>query len=700
LAKKTTSPVPPDDDAYERHKDRAAARQREQSHVSNDVAPFPAVVNQPLVDRCKDDLGLFLKSFFPRTFRLPFSDDHKKIIAKCEQSVNEGGLFALASPRGTGKTAIAQCTSIWAKLYGKRRFTPIVGPDAGHANRMLRNIKAELRFNDVLLGGFPLVCYPIRRLQGKAIKAASQHDSGIETRIVWSEGKLVMPTVNGSPASGGIITVAGITGQIRGMNEVTSDGGLLRPDFVIVDDFQTHESAYSASQCDTRLSVILADILELAGPGVEMCGIILCTVIRKGDAADQLLDRKLHPEFRGERMKAVYSFPKNEEWWTNYGEVLRRGLEEDESIERANTLYRSERATADEGAVIAWPERFKKTEVSAVQSMMNVKILKPDVFDAEYQNEPKTLSLDSLSDVSPTLLATKLNTLPRGTVPLSATKITIGVDVGKVILYYVVCAWDNDFTGAVIDYGTWPDQQRRYFLTHQIQRPLAKAHPDRQDLEGQVYAGMEALTRKLIGMEWKRDVDSGIMRVSRQLIDGNWPEAINVVYQFCRQSEHAPILLPSRGAYVGARKRGINEHAKRDGERPGLEWTIPPTTKREVTHVRWDTNFWKSHVLSRLTTPIGSRGSLAIFGGNKPDHQMFFDHLCSERRIEMIGPEKTVMEWEQDKSKENHWWDCLVMAAVGASVEGISLAGVHRGTKVEAVVPVDYAALYAKARGG
>lgn len=670
-------------DQYKRHKEAVSARQRAAAHLSNDLGQLPPSVNQGLVDECERDLEKFLRTFFPKTFRLPFSNDHRKSIGKAQDSVTSGGLFAWAAPRGTGKTAIAQGTAIWSALYGLRRWVPIIGPDAGHAGRLLKNIKAELRFNDLLADHFPAVCIPIRRLEGKSIKAGGQHVNGKPTRISWGDGKLTMPSIDGSRASGAIMTTAGITGQIRGMSEIASDGGLIRPDFFIADDFQTHESAYSVSQCDSRLSVILSDIKELAAPGVQMAGIVLCTVIRKGDAADQLLDRKLHPEFRGERMKAMYSLPENKDWWAKYAEVLRKGLEEDEDTSKANSLYADEREVADAGAVVAWPERVKDGDVSALQSLMNVSILNPSTFEAEYQNEPKDFSLSDLTELSPAEVARKVNGIPHGIVPLQAVKITIGIDVQKGVLFYVVVAWEDDFTGYIIDYGAWPAQSRRTFLIHQINPTLAQAFPDRPDLEGQIYAGLDSLVNHLVGREWPREGDGiGYAKISRCLIDGNWPEVMDVVYQFCRRSQHSAVLMPSRGAFYGARTRkGITDHQKRPGERLGHEWVIPVATRRETTHVRWDTNAWKTILHSRLTVPVGSRTSLTLFGSNPQEHQMLADHLCAERRNEVKGPEKTVMEWTQSPQRENHLLDCVLMAAVAASVEGVRLKDSHADTK-------------------
>jgi hypothetical protein len=44
-------------------------------------------------------------------------------------------------------------------------------------------------------------------------------------------------------------------------------------------------------------------------------------------------------------------------------------------------------------------------------------------------------------------------------VPLGCSRLTMFVDVQGKALFYLVAAWEDDFTGYVIDYGTEPDQK-------------------------------------------------------------------------------------------------------------------------------------------------------------------------------------------------------------------------------------------------
>jgi hypothetical protein len=105
------------------------------------------------------------------------------------------------------------------------------------------------------------------------------------------------------------------------------------------------------------------------------------------------------------------------------------------------------------------------------------------------------------------------------------------------LLFYVVAAWEDDFTGYVIDYGTYPDQQRPYFTLRDARLTLADGHQS-GGLEGAIYAGPRIADDQCLGREWRRD-DGAALRIERCLIDANWGSSTDVVYQFCRQSAHA-----------------------------------------------------------------------------------------------------------------------------------------------------------------
>ena len=354
---------------YEAHKERAAQRNREMSLLGRDIGELPAVVDPERKAKAERDFRYFCEQYFPQTFHLAWSPDHLKVIAKIEQAVLEGGLFAMAMPRGSGKTSLCETACLWALLYGHREFVALIGSDEEHAANMLDSIKAELENNEALLEDFPEVVYPIRCLEGIHQRAGGQLYQGRQTHIGWTAREIVLPTIPGSKASGGIIRVAGITGRIRGMKYKRPDGRSVRPSLVLIDDPQTDESARSPSQCATRERILAGAILGLAGPGRKIAGLMTVTVVRPDDMADRILDRDKHPQWQGERTKMVYAFPTNEALWAKYAEIRAEGLRNDQGIAAATEFYRQHREAMDEGAVVAWPQRYNPDELSAIQPL-------------------------------------------------------------------------------------------------------------------------------------------------------------------------------------------------------------------------------------------------------------------------------------------------------------------------------------------
>ncbi len=246
----------PEGDPYEKAKERARARNAALALAGRDIGELPEVVDPERKAQAASDFRFFCESYFPLTFHLPWSADHLKVISKIEQAVIHGGLFAMACPRGTGKSSICESACIWAVLNGHRDFVCLIGSDEGHAMDMLDAIKTELDGNDLLLADFPEVVYPIQCLDGIANRCNGQLYQGQRTHIGWTAREVVLPTMPDSPASGAIIKVAGITGRIRGMKYKRSDGKTVRPSLVVIDDPQTDESARSLSQCATREAIL------------------------------------------------------------------------------------------------------------------------------------------------------------------------------------------------------------------------------------------------------------------------------------------------------------------------------------------------------------------------------------------------------------------------------------------------------------
>jgi hypothetical protein len=167
------------------------------------------------------------------------------------------------------------------------------------------------------------------------------------------------------------------------------------------------------------------------------------------------------------------------------------------------------------------------------------------------------------------------------------------------------------------------------------------------------------------------------MRIGKCLIDANWGNSTDTVYEFCRQSTYANILTPCHGRFVGASSIPFSEYKRKTGEQVGHNWRIPSVQgRRAIRHVVFDANYWKSFIYARLAVAMGDPGSLTLFGSHADTHRLFIEHLLSEYRVKTEGRGRVVDEWKQRPERsDNHWWDGLVGCAVGASILGATLPG-------------------------
>ncbi|HPD32411.1 MAG TPA: phage terminase large subunit family protein, partial [Phycisphaerae bacterium] len=70
-----------------------------------------------------------------------------------------------------------------------------------------------------------------------------------------------------------------------------------------------------------------------------------------------------------------------------------------------------------------------------------------------------TLAPEDVSDgdlMTADAIAAKTSGHARGEVPIGCTHLTMFIDVQAKALFWLVVAWEADFTGYVIDYGTEP----------------------------------------------------------------------------------------------------------------------------------------------------------------------------------------------------------------------------------------------------
>jgi hypothetical protein len=655
---------------YNKIKQDSAARNREISRDGRDIAPLPEIADPSRREACREDLKLFCETYFPAAFYMGWSDDHLRVIKIIQRSVLNGGLFAVAMPRGNGKTTLCVVAAVWALLYAHRRWVVLIGATETLATKLLRNLVTYFETNELLLADFPEAVYPIKCLDREAKRCIGQLLYGEATRIGWTASELVFPTVKDSACSGARVSVAGITGAVRGMQAVLADGQTIRPDFVLIDDPQTKESAGSPKQIDERLSIIQGDILNLCGPQTTISGVAPVTVVRKGDVADQLLDRKKNPAWQGVRTKMLLSEPKNLKLWEKYAELWADEQRAERGIKAATEFYIANRDEMDDGAVASWQERFKEGEASAVQCAMNIKLLDEAVFAAEFQNEPL-----SLEDVLPLMLtgeqiaAKIMPGIKRGIVPSYATKLTGFIDVQGSVLYYGLVAVGSDFSCHLIDYGTWPKQPQNHFTLRGISQTL-ESETGINSTEGAIRAGLERLSKQLLDAKWQRNDGGPDHQVDRLLIDSGYHQGI--VKQFIREAgAYRMRLMASKGYGVKSDQNPLDTWQSKPGDRRGWGWIY----NRTEEHVIYDTNLWKTFLAERLRMSAGESGNMSIFAGTSGQHKMLVEHLSSEFPTPTEGKGRKVNVWKLRVNRENHLLDCAVGALVAGSEQGILYVG-------------------------
>lgn len=662
--------------AYTAKRERERARNASASESGRDIGELPRIADPKRRARALIDPEFYCTTYFPRRFTRALSDDQRASIKELARVIEEGGTKAYAAPRGDGKTTRAEVMTIWAVLKGKRRFAAFIGATRSAADESLQSIRGEFETNELLLDDFPEVCFPIWQLEGIYNRCKGQLYRGQPTRMKWSGDLLVLPTIEGSPASGAAICCRGITGRVRGMKYRRADGETVRPDIAIVDDPQTERSANSPQQCRRRLDTITGAILGLAGPGQSIACFVPCTVIVKDDLADQILNPMTQPAFQGVRTKLVYAWATNEKLWEDYSD-LRRAGQRDGSLAATNKFYKQNRKAMDAGARVAWAERFDADagELSAIQHAMNLRIDRAATFDAEYQNEPRDPAADDERLPTTAAIEQKLSGLPRAKVHLASTVLTAFIDVQQRLLYWGGAAWSPQFTGGLIDYGAWPDQGRANFQYRDTYHTIQKKYPA-AGITGAIRSALDALIDELVKREFVRE-DGAPFRIQKILIDsGNWAD---VVYQCCRESPHAALLVPSKGMGIKCDRAPISEWKRHEGQIIGEDWMLGRVeNKRSVRLLTYDTNVWKTRLYRGLATAAGDRGCITLPGEKQhpPDHSMLSAHLTSETRDKTFGRGRTVFVYKLRPEKpDNHLLDVFVGNLVAASLLGCRVVG-------------------------
>lgn len=613
------------------------------------------------------DLKSFCKSVMPNAFPLEFGEYHLSMIAKMQKVILQGGNSADAMPRGSGKSTLATAAFIWAVLFGHRRYGAIIGNESEAAKGLMESVKTEIWLGEGIGKYWPKLQKYIKEGDGQSQKFRHMLNSDQTPPLIkWSTDLVRFPStpkVEEDEWSGGILQACGITGRIRGMQTKLDDGTVLRPDFVLIDDPQTRESAGSFKQTNDREATIDGDIKGLAGPGKNIAAFMAMTVIYPHDLACHYLDPVKHPEWQADKVPMIVSWPEQrDELWQEYNMMRVSAMREKREPKEAWEFYERHREEMDKGAKVYWEDRKYPTDISGLQHAMNLYFDNPNAFLAEYQNEPIEHTGGRPYIIEEMTVMEATNGRKQLSVPDDAQILVSFTDINYSGLNTVILASTNDAVRYVVDYQTYPGNGR----------PLYDPKDTLKKNQSDQLAIARALDVHIPAIAAMRYMRNGkLVRPDLVLIDcGAW---MDLVFRWCDANRHkiGVNVFPSRGrAYNKYRPSGVVG-------KPGDNWHVADWEKRGRVLVH-NADEWRMRTQKAFLLPGGTKGSVTLFGDKPTAHKRFADEVCAEvldEYIEATEGGNQFFKWGKKVGVANDLLDALVGAVVATSYLGASESG-------------------------
>jgi len=667
----------------ERERDRLRVSAR-RAHARDLEIPKPR--NSRRRRLCENDPGEFLSTYLPKIFYNPFTATHDSMIAAFVDCISSAGWQAVAGPRGTGKTMIALGLTLWALLYGLRRFIVIVAANAADAARNMGNIKAELERNPLLGADFPEVCVPIRALEGANQRANLQTVAGRRTHLKWTGDLIVLPTIRkpggqAYPASGAIVTSRGIDAAIRGLNH---EGR--RPDMGLIDDCETRESAASAKQTGDREDIIDADIVNLAGQDQPMALLYLCTLWTRDCLADRFTDPTRKPPWTGRRHKLLEREPTRADLWDKYIELRQRDqIAGDKTGRTAHRFLLDNLADMDAGARVSNLHRYygkvlpdgSQLQISTLQFCYDIISDTGWIhFNTEYQNIPPAEDAPETAGIDRTAVMTSTNGRPRGILPAATDFLVSGIDVHGRFLIWAVAAWSAG-AGHLVDYGVT-----------RVHSPLEGALTDPANAAPLADAIVGALVevRDLFSAGWPLENTGEVRHLDLGLVDSGYqPQA---VYAFCRTGPRG-LYRPAKGFGTASGQARYRPPARKAaGRRLGRNWFATRQASPRIWLYNVNADHFKEYVHTGFLLPrddgAARPGSLSVFGSDPIAHREYADQITAEILTTVYRGGKELTYWDR-RRKSNHYLDATALTVAASAILG--MAQISSGARAAAERP-------------
>ena len=617
--------------------------------------------------RLLNDPPAFLKYYFRDRYTRPFGKLHYKLMDSILEIAKHGGRKAVAAPRGRGKTEITKGMLNYLMLAAITVFPVPIGQTTDHARKIYEDFRRKVMVNERLAEDFPDVCYPVMALEGAPQRAGRQHVGGELTGIVWKTEELCLaslpeelrgPGADGNPIDYGKTRMQyrGLDGAIRGIN-VEGD----RPDFVLIDDPETRESAQHQGQIDTRTNTLERDIAGLAGEDYYLSICMLTTIQNRFCLSWNYTDRKKKGAWQGERYGWVEQWPKHMDMWDDYIALRHKDQEEGDSYGKTATQFYLDNREKMELDFDLLSDNYKELVLedgtvcvhSAYQEVFNaIADTSMDDFCTEYQNDPPAQEEIQQLTLTAAKVQSRILDTGKGAIPTGTQCVTLGIDLGKRACHWTAVAWDEEgCIGSIVEYGV-------------VEIAGLNIESDAEAVEHAQLAALEVWAEEML-----QEYNPLICLVD----SGTFTDA---AYEFCR-SQGDP-FYPAKGWDPGRfRLPPKQTEEKVPFLNAWAHWPINEQVWLYNVQTEWWKDWLQKRFLQQMKDEAGHRrdGSMGLYhhGGDLKLHLSFAHHMVSEfeRWIPKEGKE-LVRDWYV-KSRNNHWLDSTALACAAAGTVDIRL---------------------------
>lgn len=653
--------------------ERAAAHVAKHQDIAADLDAAIAGIDWKSRRRAERDFPYFLKIYCTSKdpndgafLEIPPPKELQPIARDMEQAIGDASIpYHIRVARGLAKTSYTKGAVLWTSTTGLRHFIVGVGANDENAENIIEDVFSCITQNPKYIRDFPEVSVPFLRLEGAYQRAKTQKYHGKATKPQKSAGKIVLPTVidprtgQPFPSSGAILEAVGFNAGARGKVK-----GILRPDFLILDDLQNDERAQSEGQVAKMAAKIKKTFMGLAGHRKKIAAIMTSTPIEADDLSETFAN---DPGWKTKTYKLMKSWPKchNPEatpeerkgvrdYWEEYWEIFQAEKAADRVPHiAANRFYRKHRKEMDDGAEVLNPHNFDpKTEVSGIQHAMNIMFRDGlDTFMSEYQMQPPrnafAFELTARHILSRIRRGVPPKTIPPATVfTAAATDINPGYAITTAIT-----AFDIRLTALVTAYH--------------VTRIRIPENLNDTEFNARLFAALKAHAREIVAQGIRLDkwgIDAG----GRQF---------NTVTAF------APTVSAEFGieavAMLGRAGQNWNPTV-RSRIRSEKNATILCRDPQGRRWLAWNADEYKEKMHLAWATEPGADGGLSLFDGNA-NHYRFAVQVANEKlkaktRVKSNdGKERFAYKWQ---TKNPHdFGDCLAMCYALAGAEGLTWEG-------------------------